>query len=128
MDGIDRMTLELLMNKTQYTKYLAIQDPNKYNEVKEHQSKVERYMDTIMEITEEYCANHTKQNSNELDDAFRDYAKSCIRFIEMKAMEQPFKAKEEDGDVMFEHVVQPIAHSLWGKATQKQGERKEPTV
>lgn len=120
MDDIDRMTLELFMNKTQYIKYLAIQDPNKYSEVKEHQSKVEQYMDTIMEITAEYCENHTKQNSNELDDAFRDYAKSCIRFIEMKAMEQPFKAKEEDGDVMFEHVVQPIAHSLWGKATRKQ--------
>ena len=70
MEGIDKITLELLMNKAQYNKYLAIKDPNKYEEVQQHLEKVAKYRNRIMQITDEYCENQNTQNSIELDEAF----------------------------------------------------------
>ena len=116
MDGIDKLTLELLMNKTQYNKYLAIKDPSKYEELQEHLEKVAKYKDTIMQITEEYLDDRNKQNSTELDEAFSNYIKSCIRFIEMKKMEEePRYEKETDAeDVMFGPTK-----SFWGVGVTK---------
>ncbi len=124
MDGIDKITLELLMNKTQYSKYLSIKDPNKYEELKVHLEKVAKYKDRIIQMTHEYCDNHNTQNSTELDDAFSNYIKSCIRFIEMKELEEePLYKKEVDmEDMMFErcdnNTVNTIK-SFWGKGAVK---------
>ena len=116
MDGIDKLTLELLMNKTQYNKYLLIKDPSKYEELQEYLEKVAKYKDVIMQITEEYLDDHNKQNFTELDEAFSNYIKSCIRFIEMKKMEEePRYEKETDAeDVMFGPTK-----SFWGVGVTK---------
>ena len=110
MDDIDKLTLELLMNKTQYNKYLSIKDPSKYEELQEHQEKVAKYRDIIMQIADGYLDDHNKQNSTELDEAFSNYIKSCIRFIEMKQLEEePKYEKEAEEDVMFGPTK-----SFWG--------------
>jgi len=116
MDGIDKLTLELLMNKTQYNKYLLIKDPSKYEELQEYLEKVAKYKDIIMQITEEYLDDHNKQNFTELDEAFSNYVKSCIRFIEMKKIEEePRYEKETDAeDVMFGPTK-----SFWGAGAIK---------
>ena len=122
MDGIDKMTLELLMNKTQYNKYLSITNPNKYDEIQEHLEKVAKYRDRIMQITDEYCENQNKQNSTELDKAFNDYIKSCIRFIEMKELEEePKNMYEKDiEDTIFTHCDNSApVKSFWGKGAIK---------
>lgn len=131
MDGIDKITLELLMNKQQYNKYLAIKDPSKYDEVQSYLNKIKKYKDIIMEITEEYVVNNNKQNTNELDEAFQQYSKSCIRFIEMKNLETD-NGSGRDDDVLFESVTKkddddddvlfkPV-HSFWGKGAKKADE------
>lgn len=130
MDGVDKITLELLMNKQQYNKYLAIKDPSKYDEVQQHLNKIKKYKDIIMEIAEEYLVNHNKQNTNELDEAFQQYAKSCIRFIEMKNLETD-NGSGRDDDVLFEpatkkddsdEVLFKPMHSFWGKGAKKADE------
>ena len=118
MDGIDKITLELLMNKTQYNKYLSIKDPSKYEELKEYQEKVSKYRDIIMQITDEYLDDRNKQNSTELDEAFSNYVKSCIRFIEMKKLEEePKYEKDTEEDVMFGNC-EPMK-SFWGAGAIK---------
>ena len=120
MEGIDKITLELLMNKAQYNKYLAIKDPNKYEEVQQHLEKVAKYRDRIMQITDEYCENHNTQNSIELDEAFSNYLKSCIRFIEMKELEAEPKRERDIEDSMFERCDNPNPmKSFWGKGAVK---------
>jgi predicted lipoprotein len=115
MEGIDKLTLELLMNKTQYSKYLSIKDPSKYEEIREYQTNVAKYKDIIMQLTDEYCDNHNKQNSTELDEAFSNYVKSCIRFIEMKQLEEePKYEKDKEEDVLFGPVK-----SFWGTGAIK---------
>ncbi|MFY7731659.1 MAG: hypothetical protein ACOVRN_19215 [Flavobacterium sp.] len=120
MEGVDKITLELLMNKSQYNKYLAIKDPNKYEELQQHLEKVAKYKDRIMQITDEYCENHNTQNSIELDEAFSNYLKSCIRFIEMKELEVEPKYERDIEDVMFERCDDPNPmKSFWGKGAVK---------
>jgi arylsulfatase A-like enzyme len=127
MEQVDKLTMELLMNKSQYTKYLATQDPAKYAEVKEHQDKVEEHKDRIMELTLGYCDDKNKQVTTELDDAFRDYVKTCIKYLEMKAMENNYndvlfseeqqEESESDEDVVFKNVA--TLHSFWGKGARQ---------
>ena len=120
MEGIDKITLELLMNKAQYNKYLAIKDPNKYEEVQQHLEKVAKYRNRIMQITDEYCENQNTQNSIELDEAFSNYLKSCIRFIEMKELEAEPKLERDIEDSMFERCDNPNPmKSFWGKGAVK---------
>ena len=113
MDGIDKLTLELLMNKAQYNKYISIKDPSKYAELQEHQEKVAKYRDIIMQITDGYLDDRNKQNSTELDETFSNYIKSCIRFIEMKKLEDEPKY-EKEVDVMFGPTK-----SFWGAGAIK---------
>lgn len=117
MDGIDKLTLELLMNKSQYNKYLAIKDPNKYEEVQQHLEKVAKYRDRIMQITDQYCENQNAQKSIELDEAFSNYLKSCIRFIEMKELEAEPKYERDTEDTLF--VNPSPMKSFWGKGAVK---------
>ena len=120
MDGVDKITLELLMNKSQYNKYLSIKDPNKFEEVKLHLEKVAKYKDRIMEITDQYCENQNTQNSLELDEAFSNYLKSCIRFIEMKELEEEPKYERDIEDVIFKSCDNPSPmKSFWGKGAVK---------
>ena len=123
MDGVDKITLELLMNKSQYTKYLSVKDPTRYEELQQHLEKVAKYKDQIMEITHEYCEDHNTQKSLELNDAFSDYVKSCIKFIEMKEFEEePKYEKTLDEDTMFERCDNPQTRpiqSFWGKGAIK---------
>jgi hypothetical protein len=124
MEGIDKITLELLMNKSQYNKYLSIKDPSKYEEHQQHLEKVVKYRDQIMEITHEYCEDHTTQKSLELNEAFSDYVKSCIKYIEMKELEEEPKYEQGIEDTMFTRCVntnpqtRPI-QSFWGKGAVK---------
>lgn len=125
MDGVDRITLELLMNKQQYNKYLAIKDPSKYDEVQQHLNKIKKYKEIILEITEEYVANHTKQNTNDLDEAFQNYVKSCIRFIEMKNLETEectYESGSGSGSKSGDDILFEPMHSFWGKGAKKADE------
>lgn len=116
MDGVDKITLELLMNKAQYNKYLSVQDPNKYEEIQQHLEKVAKYRDQIMQMTDEYCENYNTQKSLELDEAFANYVKSCIRFIEMKEIEEEPKYENTVEDTMFEVCENPQPmKSFWAK-------------
>jgi hypothetical protein len=90
-----------------------------------------------MEITEEYLANNNKQNTNELDEAFQNYVKSCIRFIEMKNLETEGndygnESTNRDDDILFEpmykkddydeDVMFKTVNSFWGKGAKKADE------
>lgn len=114
---IDKITLELLINKNQYNKYIANTDPEKYKKISEFSAKLLKYQNKIMNLTEEYCSSTKVQKNNEMDDMFNNYARSCIRYFEMKEFEQSYTSEHvEEADVLFD--MTPV-HSFWGKGATK---------
>jgi hypothetical protein len=131
--SIDQLTMELMMNKSHYHKYLSKKNPQKYQEAKETANKVDRYYPKIMEITETLLADFISQNSNEkytreVNDVFQDYMKTCVKYLEMRDLER------EDEEMLFGKMdsresVDPNRSdvfvrnnvSLWGKTIRKMG-------
>jgi hypothetical protein len=117
---IDKITLELLINKNQYNKYMATADPEKYKKISEFSAKLLKYQNKIMALTEEYCSSTKVQKNNEMDEMFNNYARACIRYFEMKELEKSgengYFEDAEEADVLFD--IQPV-HSFWGKGATK---------
>ena len=128
---IDNITLELLMNKGQYNKYISKTHPEKYEKVKEFQEKLYKYKYDIIDLTKELLENPEKEITNEVNDIFEAYTKKLIHFFEMKEIEtgnlftpRPYSNDNED-DMMFEKIDEPSSipvnnvDSLWGKRISK---------
>ena len=120
---IDRITLELLINKNQYNKYLASANPEKHKRITEFSEKLAKYGDKILSLTEEYCSNSKTQKTTEMDETFVTFAKTCFRYFEMKELEgdpDSYRNSEigndRDEDVLFEPA--PM-RSFWGKGATK---------
>ena len=119
---IDKITLELLINKNQYNKYLASANPEKHKRITEFSEKLAKCGDKILSLTEEYCLNPKTQKTTEMDETFVNYAKTCFRYFEMKELEgdpdsyQNTTSNERDEDVLFDPA--PM-RSFWGKGATK---------
>lgn len=134
--SIDKLTLELMSNKSSYKKFLSKSEPEKYNEIQYHLSKMKKHCSKIIDITKNQF-NEVKY-TNELDEAFDNYVRTCIKYIEMKEFESmpEYKSEKEceEDDVLFgtidnEDVVSTedplvktsvnMGFSYWGKSITK---------
>ena len=105
MDAFAQLTLELFMNKTAYNRYVEQTDPDKHEEHKEYKQKARKYKDSILYITRQYLDNPDIQITSEMNDMFSDYCKTCIKYFELKDLEETcsYERKEElDEDIMFD--------------------------
>ena len=119
--SIDQLTMELMMNKTHYHKYLSKQNPQKYQEAKETANKVSRYYPEIMEITEtllaDFIQNSNEKYTREVNDVFQDYVKTCLKYLEMRDLER-------DTCELFKFAPEtPVVQNstFWGKPIRKMG-------
>ena len=87
MESIDRLTLELLTNKTHYNKYLSQTNSTKFREHQEYLKKVKKYRNQILQITNQYLKNPENLFNLELDEMFSNYSKTFIKYLEMKEFE-----------------------------------------
>lgn len=124
---IDNLTLELLINKNHYKKYLSQKDPEKYKEYQEYYSKLKLYQDDIVQITMNLIENPKKQYSRDISELFEQYSKMCIRYLEMKEIENQkhdgFEKITEEDEVLFESMedtnLPEPSKSLWGEPIVK---------
>ena len=79
---LDKLTLELLMNKTNYKKYVEKTDPKKFDERQNFLARVRKYRGRILSLTEEYLEDPDIQVTLDMNQAFDDYMKSAIRYME----------------------------------------------
>jgi hypothetical protein len=139
MENIDKMTLELLMNKSKYNKYIAKTDPKKYDEQQQECAKIQKYAERIANLTEELLNNPYKPIQNDINDSFMNYVKTCIYHFEIKDYEKRHeKDSYEKDDVDEESVLfgemdndanntdseynnqhQKTTSSYWGKSIKK---------
>jgi len=84
---IDKLTLELLINKSHYHKYLSKSDPKKYDEYKEYKAKLRKYAIDIIDITSQLIEDPKKMYSNDIEESFHSYVKSIIKYFEIKEIQ-----------------------------------------
>lgn len=79
---LDKLTLELLMNKTNYKKYIEKTDPKKFDEDHNFLARIRKYRGRILSLTEDYLENPDIQITLDINQAFYDFMKSVIRYLE----------------------------------------------
>jgi hypothetical protein len=87
---VDKITMELLMSKTKYNKYLESTDPEIYEKKMLYKEEVSKYRTVIQDIFKEEFNNiSTEMNgrSTEIKNSFDNFLKECIRYIKMKELE-----------------------------------------
>jgi hypothetical protein len=100
---INKITMELLMSKPNYSKYLESNDP-KTNENKIlYKNEVVKYKKVIKCIFEEEINNISSDlvgRSREMKDAFENFMKECVKYIKMTEIkyENPLNLANYDDD------------------------------
>jgi hypothetical protein len=126
---IDKVTLELLMNKNHYKRYIANTDPTKHAEMVKHNALITKYKYKITNLTNEMLSDPSKQITTNVNEAFNGYIKTLIQYFQMKELENKSNEHSDDDDVLFGNIdeddcpaveteendaVQPIMKSFWG--------------
>lgn len=100
MDRIDKLTLEYLMNKNTYNRYIEKADPNKHKQEQEFREKINKYKSKMISLTLKYLDDHDFQVNNELDVMMNKYAKTFIEYFQMKDSENVNECADDE-DTMF---------------------------
>ena len=111
MENIDKVTLELLMNKTNYNKYMEKTNPEKHKEQREFHQKIKKFGPRIQHLTRKFLENPDFQINLEMNDMLEGYARTFIKYLEMKDLEKTccggggggeYFEKEKDEDILFD--------------------------
>ena len=99
MGAIDRMTMELLLNKTHYAKYLSKTDRQKHEEFQEFVSQMRKYKVEMADITQRLMQNpKSTLFSQDVLESFETYAHTVIRFLELSSS---MTDKDNEDDELF---------------------------
>jgi hypothetical protein len=110
MDDMNRMTMELLLNKTHYAKYLAKTDKQKHAEFQQFVDSLRKFRDPLVDITQRLIREpKSTMFSQDMIDAFQSYAQTVIRFLEIQEDNPP--EEEDDGDEMFPATMNRYTHA-----------------
>ena len=116
---IDKITLECLMNKNHYNRYISKANPEKFNVIREHYNNMSKYRDQIIDLTIELIQNPEKQINTEVNESFDQYTKTLIRYFEMNEFENKINNdyENDDDDMLFSNMQssEPVLNSFWGK-------------
>ena len=83
---VDKLTMEYMMNRTHYKKYLAKTDSNKYQRLNEQLLYIQSHEEDIEEITSNLLqdfirhGNFTKYNTI-INTAFEEFLYTCVGYI-----------------------------------------------
>lgn len=98
MENIDKMTMELLMNKKKYNKYISKNEPDKYNQRQQEFMRIQKYASRIMGLTEDLLNDPDMEVQYDVNASFLDYVKTCIYHFETKDREMAGCKDSYEGD------------------------------
>ena len=105
MDDFAQLTLELFMNKNAYNRYIEKTDPGKHEEREEYIKNMKKYKNRIIHITRQFLEDPDLQITYEMNDMFSDYCKTCIKYFELKDLEEVCsydRSEAMEQDTMFD--------------------------
>lgn len=123
---IDKITLELFMNKKKYKKYVEKTDPKRYSELQIYYAELQKYRGTILNMTDDLLENPDMQITSEISELFETYTRSIIHYLKNKELEkmcehEALYRQEDSDDIMFGKMDESelVAHSsnmksFWG--------------
>lgn len=90
------VTMQLLMNKGNYDKYVVKNNPEKMLETNEFIRDLQKYRSEILNITEEYINVSNTDINSYINDSFQEYAKSIIKYLKYKEIMYENQFNEEN--------------------------------
>jgi hypothetical protein len=102
---VDRITMELLLNKTHYAKFLAKSDEQRHAEYQELLCRLQSEATYIVKTTETLLRNPKHPGfSEDVLHSFQQYAEAVMRYHEVQDLQQPeeeeeAEEEEEEGDL-----------------------------
>jgi hypothetical protein len=106
METIDKLTLELLMNKNTYSRYIEKTDPSKHKEEQQFRKKINKYKARMISLTIKHLDDPNFQINNELSSMIYEYARTFIKYFEMNDLEiSCFYSNEKDEDAEAEDTL-----------------------
>lgn len=142
-NDIDKLTLELLINKNQYNKYLSQTNPEKYKQHREHLDKIAKYRGKIHSMFSQLMENPEKQITTNINEDFDHFVRTCINHFEMKELDYQTshekEAEHDDDDTMFGNCESSSENeslfdtsyasgSLWGKKIKKKNSEDDVSI
>jgi hypothetical protein len=134
MSSIDKLTLELLINKSQYKKYVEKTDPYKHSETQIYLGKIIKYQNKIEHLFLSLLENPEMQITTDINNDFSNFVKTCIQYFELKSSDNSYN-QEDDNEIMFDanlmdnnipnqNTISSTSHanilySMWGKKIKK---------
>jgi len=131
---IDKLTLELFMNKKKYKKYVEQTDPKKHSELQSHYADIRKYRGSILNMTDDLLETPDMQITTEINELFDIYSRTIIRYLKNKELEKSatnyHENENNDEDIMFgiiDEPATPTMNSFWSgeKVTRKNYNQKD---
>jgi hypothetical protein len=121
MDEVERLTLELFTNKSNYRRYLSKNDPEKYSLLVEKREKREKYKEAILEKTQQLLSFPDLAVSTLVQETFDHFVDVIIKEIETNALE----LKDVEEDVIFQNInPSPIKRELESESESESEPKK----
>jgi hypothetical protein len=86
--SIDKLSLQLLTNKSVYKKYISSTDPDAYKKIIDHKKNIKKYKLHILDIFSTLLDNPDKPITNDINNSFDEFVKICIKYFENQRLEK----------------------------------------
>ena len=135
--AIDKLTLELLMNKRQYRKYVEKHNPEEYTKKQTEYDRFLKYKPRIShlihELLNDYSVSGNSEHLGNLDiqDSFQSLLNSCIYFFETRDYdnrESHYGGQEDDTIFSPEHMNSDSMKYSGGEAGGIRGNSRERSL
>ncbi len=93
---VDEITMKLLSNQSSYAKYLSKTDTMKFKEQQQFKVDCSNFKGNILSMTRELLACRNNEYGSDVNDAFDDYARILIRYLEVKQQSDEHQREYEE--------------------------------
>lgn len=133
MDNVDKLTLELFTNKSNYRKYLSKNEPETYRKIMEKREQYTKYKADIVERTEYLLSFPDLPISPLVQETFENYVDVLIKEMETNKLEIKDLEREdeeehehdEEEDVLFPEIPWATSHKKFPSPILREIDTKE---
>jgi hypothetical protein len=102
---LNQLTLAMFSNKGMYKRHLEKSDPELHAKRCEYLDKIAKYRKKMRTLTMEFLEDPEKDFNTEVNEMFEGFAKTLIRYLEMKEIDQDTGGCYENNDEDDENML-----------------------